>query len=45
MVNYLLIFLLKQLKNTTKVFNEDTLNALGLDKNHPVFKDAVKIED
>ncbi len=32
-------------KNTTKVFNEDTLNALGLDKNHPVFKDAVKIED
>ncbi len=31
--------------NTTKVFNEDTLNALGLDKNHPVFIDAIEIEE
>lgn len=32
------------LENTTKVFNEETLNALGLDKNNGAFKDAVKIE-
>ena len=32
------------LENTTKVFNEETLNALGLDKNNAAFKDAVKIE-
>ncbi|NLN41221.1 MAG: ABC transporter substrate-binding protein [Clostridiales bacterium] len=31
--------------NTTKVFNEDTLKALGLDQDHPVFKDAVKIDN
>lgn len=31
-------------KNTKKVFNEDTLNALGLDISHPVFKDAEKID-
>lgn len=31
-------------KNTSKVFNEETLNALGLDKSNEAFKDAVKIE-
>lgn len=31
--------------NTTKVFNEDTLKALGLDQDHPVFNDAVKIDN
>lgn len=30
--------------NTTKVFNEDTLNALGLDVNNQAFKDASKFE-
>lgn len=32
-------------ENTSKVFNEKTLNALGLDINNKVFKDAVKMED
>lgn len=32
------------LENTTKVFNEQTLNALGLDKNNEAFKGATKIE-
>ena len=32
------------LENTTKVFNEETLNALGLDKNNKAFKGATKIE-
>ena len=30
--------------NTSKVFNEETLNALGLDANNEVFKDASKYE-
>jgi len=29
--------------NTKKVYNEETLNALGLDINNEVFKDAEKI--
>ena len=32
-------------ENTTKVFNEETLKALGLDINNEAFKDAVKMED
>lgn len=32
-------------ENTSKVFNEETLKALGLDINNEVFKDAVKMED
>lgn len=28
---------------TVKVFNQETLEALGLDENHPAFKDAVKV--
>lgn len=32
-------------ENTSKVFNEKTLNALGLDINNEVFKDATKMED
>ncbi len=31
-------------ENTTKVYNEDTLKALGLDSSNEVFKDAVKME-
>lgn len=31
--------------NTSKVFNEETLNELGLDINNKVFKDANKIEE
>lgn len=30
--------------NTSKVFNEETLSKLGLDKNNVAFKDAVKLE-
>lgn len=30
--------------NTKKVFNEDTLKALGLDENNKVFKDAEKVD-
>lgn len=32
-------------ENTSKVYNEETLKALGLDINNEVFKDAVKMED
>ncbi len=32
-------------KNTKKVFNEETLNALGLDKNNKAFENAVKVEN
>ena len=32
-------------QNTTKVFNEETLEALNLDQDNKAFKDAIKIEE